>query len=236
METFKRVKVAVAGFKSSHVLEMFNIIKTSPYYDLVAVSFDKETKERIEKSYHDEKYFDEYPYYYSDEEMFVNHPEIELCICGAENSEHFRQYKLCAKRWINVIMMKVPTLDMEEYDEMLRLEKESGIIVASNVNIDERSISREDENGKIINSNAWFVAPYSPSKNPSTPKVSCTFNVRVRAMESGKTYISVNVSNISAITTIAQFNPHTFITTYRDVATQCEPTGKFENDLLNLFR
>ncbi len=127
METFKRVKVAVAGFKSSHVLEMFNIIKTSPYYDLVAISFDEETKERIEKSYHDEKYFDEYPYYYSDEEMFENHPEIELCICGAENSEHFKQYKLCAKRGINVIMMKIPTLDMEEYDEMLRLEKETGI-------------------------------------------------------------------------------------------------------------
>ncbi|MBQ8725917.1 MAG: Gfo/Idh/MocA family oxidoreductase [Clostridia bacterium] len=127
METFKRVKVAVAGFKSSHVLEMFNIIKTSPYYDLVAISFDKEAKERIEKSYHDEKYFDEYPYYYSDEEMFENHSEIELCICGAENSEHFKQYKLCAKCGINVIMMKIPTLDMEEYDEMLRLEKETGI-------------------------------------------------------------------------------------------------------------
>lgn len=135
------------------------------------------------------------------------------------------------KVWNNVI-----DFFAENNIPIATLEKESGIIVASNVNIDERSISREDENGKIINSNAWFVAPYSPSKNPSTPKVSCTFNVRVRAMESGKTYISVNVSNISAITTIAQFNPHTFITTYRDVATQCEPTGKFENDLLNLFR
>ena len=150
METFKRVKVAVAGFKSSHVLEMFNIIKTSPYYDLVAISFDKETKGRIEKSYHDEKYFDEYPYYYSDEEMFENHSEIELCICGAENSEHFKQYKLCAKRGINVIMMKIPTLDMEEYDEMLRLEKETGIKIY--IELEMRWFAAVERIKEIINS------------------------------------------------------------------------------------
>lgn len=116
------------------------------------------------------------------------------------------------------------------------LEKESGIIVASNVNIDGNAVSREDENGKIINPNAWFVTPYTPNKNASTPKVSCTFNVRVRKMDTGKTYISVNLSNINAIATIAQFNPHTFITTYRDIIIECKPTGKFESDLLNLFK
>lgn len=121
------IKIAIMGFKNSHVMGIFDVVKSNPYYELVAVSIDRESKLLIEESYHDSTFFDKYPYYYSDEEMLDNHPEVELCICGAENSEHFKQYKLCAGRGINVIMMKIPTLDMEEYDEMLRLEKESGI-------------------------------------------------------------------------------------------------------------
>ena len=128
MEKFKPVKIAIMGFKSSHVMGIFDVIKSSPYYDLVAISFDKESKLLIEERYHDSTFFDKYPQYYSDEEMLNNHPEVELCICGAENSEHLKQYKLCAERGKNVIMMKIPTLDMDEYDEMLRLEAKYDIV------------------------------------------------------------------------------------------------------------
>ena len=129
MENFKPIKIAVMGFKSSHVVGIFNLIKVSPYYEIVAVSIDQESKDRIEDCYHDADYFGNCSCYDSDEEMILNHPDVELCICGAENNEHFRQFKLCAEHGVNVIMMKVPTLDMGEYDEMLRLEEKHGIKV-----------------------------------------------------------------------------------------------------------
>ena len=150
MKKFRPIKIAIMGFKNSHVMGIFDVVKSSPYYELIAVSFDKESKVLIEESYHDSTFFDKYPHYYSDEEMLDSHPEIELCICGAENSEHFKQYKLCAERGINVIMMKIPTLDMEEYDEMLRLEKESGVKIY--IELEMRWFATVERIKEIINS------------------------------------------------------------------------------------
>ena len=61
--------------------------------------------------------------YYNDEEMLNAHPEIEGCALTGSNKKHMEQFRLCAERGIHVISMKVPTLDMEEYDEMLRLQE-----------------------------------------------------------------------------------------------------------------
>ena len=127
MENFRPIKIVVMGFKCSHAAGLFDIVKQSPFYELVAVSFDEETKISIEQRYHDKGYFDKVKYYFSDEEMLNANPGVELCICGGENSEHLKQYKLCAERGIDVIMMKVPTLDMDEYAEMQNLGKENGI-------------------------------------------------------------------------------------------------------------
>ena len=67
------------------------------------------------------------PCYDSDEAMLDAHPEIEAVVLASENSEHLRQVKLCAERKINILSMKIPTFDMDEYAEMEKLVKESGI-------------------------------------------------------------------------------------------------------------
>ena len=59
--------------------------------------------------------------YDSDEAMLDAHPEIEAVVLASENSEHLRQVKLCAERKINILSMKIPTFDMDEYAEMERL-------------------------------------------------------------------------------------------------------------------
>ncbi len=127
---FKPIKVGVMGLKNGHAEGMFNAMKGSPLFEVVALSLDPETRCKFEDRYGNADLFKKYDTFCDDEEMVKKHPELELCICGGSNAEHFRQFKLCAERGINVVMMKVPTLDMAEYAEMLRLEKESGIKVS----------------------------------------------------------------------------------------------------------
>lgn len=116
------------------------------------------------------------------------------------------------------------------------LEKASGIIVAHNVNISSTSVSVENEQGIIGDKNAWFVFPYE--KNVIGGRVQCSFNVRVRTQENGKTYVSVNLGGISGYKSIKFLNTLTFRQEIieQTVPSTCYSTGKFENDLLNLFK
>ena len=129
MSKFEPIKVGIMGFKNGHVTGMFDAVRTNPMFEVVAVSFDAERRNLLEERYGDVRLFDKYDVFYNDADMVKAHPELELCVCGGSNAEHISQFRLCAENKINAIMMKVPTLDMAEYDEMLRLEKESGIKV-----------------------------------------------------------------------------------------------------------
>ena len=116
------------------------------------------------------------------------------------------------------------------------LEKASGIIVASHVNIENTLVSVENEQGEISDKNAWFVFPYE--KNLIGGRVECSFNVRVRKQENGKTYISVNLGGITGYKSIEFLNALTFRKEFinQTVPSTCYSTGKFEQDLLNLFK
>lgn len=121
------------------------------------------------------------------------------------------------------------------------LEKDSGIIVASNVNIGESLVTMEDENGKILNSSAWFVMPYLNKYNGYKcvgNKAMCSFNVRVRKVDNAKTSISVNLGAIQGTRILELLNTLTFKKYLQDMPSKetCVSTGKFEKDLLNLFR
>ncbi len=68
--------------------------------------------------------------YPTDEELFDAHPDLDLVILAGANEENFPQFKLCAERGIkNILMMKVPSFFMEEYEEMQRLVRENDMIV-----------------------------------------------------------------------------------------------------------
>jgi len=121
------------------------------------------------------------------------------------------------------------------------LEKDSGIIVASNVNIGESLVTMEDENGRIMNQSAWFVMPYRYKNNGWKcvgNKARCTFNVRVRKVDETKTFVSINLGGIQGIRVLEGLNTLTFQKMYmeQETAEKCVSTGMFERDLLNLFK
>ncbi|MBQ9138108.1 MAG: hypothetical protein IJX65_05695 [Alistipes sp.] len=121
------------------------------------------------------------------------------------------------------------------------LEKDSGIIVANAVNIGESLVTMEDEYGKLQNDNAWFVLPYLNKYNGCKcvgNKATCSFNVRVRKVDDTKTSISVNLGGMQGIRILEILNTLTFKKYLQEIPAKeaCVSTGKFERDLLNLFK
>ena len=118
----KRLKVAMMGMTHGHTRKYYDVLKNNPKLEWVAVSTaNEEVKEIFLNS------VSGIPYYDSEEAMLDAHPEIEAVVIASENSEHLRQVRLCCERGVNILSMKVPTFDMDEYAEMHRLVKESGI-------------------------------------------------------------------------------------------------------------
>ncbi len=68
------------------------------------------------------------PCYLSAEEMFAKHPDIEAVVLASANNKHLEQVKMCAARGIHILMMKIPTFDMQEYDEMIKVVEAAGIV------------------------------------------------------------------------------------------------------------
>lgn len=119
----KPIKIAMMSMTHGHTRKYYQTLTDNPNLDWVAVSTANEEVKRI--------FLDSVqgiPCYDSDEEMLDAHPEIQAAVLASENSEHLRQMKLCADRRIHILSMKIPSFDMEEYDEMIRLTEDSGIV------------------------------------------------------------------------------------------------------------
>lgn len=116
------------------------------------------------------------------------------------------------------------------------LEKSSGIIVASNISIDDKLVTIEDQQGKLTNPDAWFVLPYE--KGRVGGRVTCAFNVRVKESENGKVIININTSNINGYGISFVMDRFTLKKDYviDAISTQCVSTGKFEQDLMNYMK
>ncbi len=118
----KKLKIAMMSMTHGHTRKYYDVLKNNPKLEWIAVSTaNDEVKEIFLNSVKG------IPCYDSDEAMLDAHPEIEAVVLASENSEHLRQVRLCAERKINILSMKVPTFDMDEYAEMEKLVKESGI-------------------------------------------------------------------------------------------------------------
>lgn len=128
MEKLKPVKIAVMSFENGHCYWLYKGLQEQPMVEVVAVSFSPKTGVGMMNKMGEEA-FSGVDKYYDDEEMLNAHPEIEACVCGGTNAEHIKEFRLCAERGIHIISMKVPTMDMEEYDEMLALQKKHNICV-----------------------------------------------------------------------------------------------------------
>ena len=120
----KPVKIAILSLTHGHTRKYFQTLHDNPALDWVAVSAESEEVRDVFYHYG----YNEIPCYMSDDEMFDAHPEIEAVVIASANSRHLEQVKNCARRGIHVLSMKIPTFDMAEYDEMMKVVKESGIV------------------------------------------------------------------------------------------------------------
>ena len=119
----EKLKIAMMSMTHGHTRKYYQVLKENPKLEWIAVSTANEDVKRIFLNS-----VDGIPCYDSDEEMLDAHPEIEAAVLASENSEHLRQMKLCAERGIHILSMKIPTFDMDEYDEMIRLCEERHVV------------------------------------------------------------------------------------------------------------
>jgi len=122
-ERMKPLKIAMLSLTHGHTRKYFQTLASSPKLDWVAACAQDETiRRRFERAvpgvlcYGDE------------EEMFDRHPEIEAAVLASANCEHLRQVEACARRGIHVLSMKIPTFDLAEYDRMIELVDEAGVV------------------------------------------------------------------------------------------------------------
>ena len=119
----KPLKIAMMSMTHGHTRKYYQVLKENPKLEWVAVSTANDTvKEIFQNSVQG------IPCYDSEVEMLDKHPEIEAVVLASENSDHLRQMKLCAERGIHILSMKIPTFDMAEYDEMIKLMEQKDLI------------------------------------------------------------------------------------------------------------
>ena len=119
----KPLKIAMMSMTHGHTRKYYQVLKENPKLDWVAVST---ANDDVKKIFLDS--VEGIPCYDSELEMLDAHPEIEAVVLASENSDHLRQMKLCAERGIHILSMKVPTFDMVEYDEMIKLVDENNLV------------------------------------------------------------------------------------------------------------
>lgn len=119
----KPLKIAMMSMTHGHTRKYYQTLKDNPKLDWVAVST---ANEEVKKIFLDS--VEEIPCYDSELEMLNAHPEIEAVVLASENSEHLRQVKLCAERGIHILSMKIPTFDMDEYEEMIKVTEDAGVV------------------------------------------------------------------------------------------------------------
>lgn len=118
-----RLKIAMMSMTHGHTRKYYQVLKENPKLEWVAVSTANDEVRRIFINS-----VDGIPCYDSDIEMLDAHPEIEAVVLASENCEHLRQMKLCAERGIHILSMKIPTFDMDEYDQMIGLVEKHDVI------------------------------------------------------------------------------------------------------------
>lgn len=119
----KPIKIALLSLNHGHTRKYYQVLRENPNLEFVAASAaDAQVKELFKKT------VPGIPVYDSDEELFDTHPEVQAAVLASANNDHLRQVRLCAERGIHILSMKIPTFDPDEYDEMIRLVDEAGIV------------------------------------------------------------------------------------------------------------
>lgn len=150
-----------------HTRKYYQVLKENPMLDWVAVSTaNDEVKEIFLNS------VEGIPCYDSELEMLDAHPEIEAVVLASENSDHLRQMKLCAERGIHILSMKIPTFDMEEYDQMIELVESHNLVCQIELEMHYNPvIARLKE---VVNSGELGQHQHHPFSRMGIPMAGCT--------------------------------------------------------------
>ena len=117
------INIAMLGMTHGHTRKYYQVLQENPQLNWVgAASNDHATRENFVKN------VSGVPLYTSAAELFEAHPEVQAVVIASENSEHMKDLEECVRRSVDVLMMKVPTLDLDEYDRMIQLVEDSGIV------------------------------------------------------------------------------------------------------------
>ena len=119
----KPIKIAMMTLTHGHSRKYFQTLQDSPLLDWVAVSAENETvRERFDRVVQD------VPCYMNEEEMLDRNPDIEAVVIASPNCRHYEQMKMCAERGLHILSMKIPSFDMNEYDQMIACVDRAGIV------------------------------------------------------------------------------------------------------------
>ena len=155
----KPLKIAMMSMTHGHTRKYYQTLQDNPKLDWVAVST---ANDEVKKIFLDS--VSDIPCYDSELEMLNAHPEIEAVVLASENSEHLRQVKLCAERGIHILSMKIPSFDMDEYDEMIKVCEKAGVICQIELELHYnpvvkrlKEINSSDAIGKLCSFNATNI-------------------------------------------------------------------------------
>lgn len=117
------IQIAMLGMTHGHTRKYYQVLRENPQLHWVgAAASDPAARESFLKNVPD------VPLYDSAEALLEAHPETQAVVIASENSEHMKDFEACARRGLDVLMMKIPTFDLEEYDRMIALAEETGIV------------------------------------------------------------------------------------------------------------
>lgn len=119
----KPVKIAMMSLTHGHTRKYYQTLRENVKLDWVASCAEDQ---RAKDVY--DLYDNGVPCYLSAGEMFAKHPDIEAVVLASANNRHLRQVKDCAARGLHILSMKIPTFDMAEYDEMIRVVEQAGVV------------------------------------------------------------------------------------------------------------
>ena len=122
MREIKPIKIAILSCSHGHAKAYYGL-RNDPYYELVACSIEPGYRDKINIGA-----LDGIPCYDSDEELYLNHPDLEAVIIASSNRKHISQFREACKRGLHIYSMKIPTFNLDEYEEMIRLSEEAGIV------------------------------------------------------------------------------------------------------------
>lgn len=119
----RQINVAIASLTHAHVRKYYQTLHDNAKLNWVAVSC---SNRKIADHFMTLGF--DVPVYESTEEMLEKHPEIEGVVIASENSRHFGDMELCCRYHKNMLSMKIPTFDLEEYDRMIQIVKDADVI------------------------------------------------------------------------------------------------------------